>query len=163
MGAKGLIEWNNRVERARAMLRRARADLPDKLEYEIGREIAKKLPQLSDYDTQEIVNKIADALDSSLSVGENVKIALEILNLYAPEYYADGDYLEWLERAQAAPEPEPLEPQPQPQSKRAWQARIDMWLPRRRLPARGPQAEWTEIFAAAAKTPSATMAPRWGK
>jgi len=162
MGAKGLIEWNNRVERARAMLRRARADLPDKLEYEIGREIAKKLPQLSDYDTQEIVNKIADALDSSLSVGENVKIALEILNLYAPEYYADGDYLEWLERAQVAPQPEP-EPLEEPQPRRAWQARLDAWLPPRRIPARGPQAEWTEIFATAAKTPSATMAPRWGK
>jgi hypothetical protein len=118
---------------------------------------------LSDYDTQEIVNKIADNLDSTLSVGENVKIALEILNLYAPEYYADNDYLEWLERAQAAPEPEPLEPQPQPQAKRAWQARMDMWLPPRRAKARGPQAEWTEIFAAAAKAPKASMAPRWGK
>ncbi|ABL79270.1 DEAD/DEAH box helicase family protein [Thermofilum pendens] len=102
-----LSAYNSEVERLRLAIRRNR-DLAPSLEFEIARAIASRLALIraKGLDTQEIVNDICDAVDSSLSLGENLAIVEKILAKWlGGAYYSDNNspeeveaqYNSWLE------------------------------------------------------------------
>jgi ribosome-binding protein aMBF1 (putative translation factor) len=94
-------EFNERVEEYRETIRNMGYDLTAQLEFEIARLLASKEKYLRDYDIRQIINEIMDSIDSSLSLGENLKIAENVIRKYdGQDYIVDNDYLEWLDKAQ---------------------------------------------------------------
>ena len=66
-----------------------------------------------------------DSIDSSLSLGENIKIAEKILRQYdGHEYEVSKDYLAWLEKAQEDAYREYLEEQKATRTIRPRQAKL---------------------------------------
>lgn len=96
-------EYNERVNEYRKTLKQWTMgySLAPQLEFEIARLLASKEKYLKEYDIRQIINEIMDSIDSSLSLGENLKIAEKIIRKYhGHDYTVDNDYLQWLEKAQ---------------------------------------------------------------
>jgi hypothetical protein len=94
-------EFNERVEEYRETIRNMGYDLTAQLEFEIARLLASKEKWLKEYDIRQIINEIVDSIDSSLSLGENLKIAENVIRKYdGKDVEVSEDYLEWLYKAQ---------------------------------------------------------------
>jgi len=118
-------EYNERVNEYRETLQSMGYSLAPQLEFEIARLLASKEKYLKNYDIRQIINEIVDNLDNSLSLGENLKIAENIIRKYdGHDYAVDNDYLQWLEKAQEDAYREYLEEQKATKTIRPRQLRI---------------------------------------
>jgi predicted metal-dependent hydrolase len=118
-------EFNERVEEYRETLQSMGYSLAPQLEFEIARLLASKEKWLKEYDIRQIINEIVDNLDNSLSLGENLKIAENVIKRYnGHDYAVDNDYLQWLEKAQEDAYKEYLEEQKEARKIRPRQLRI---------------------------------------
>jgi len=81
-------EFNEKVEYVRSLMSRMGLRFEsDKLEYEVARAVARRLKDLVYVDLRQLLNEIYDSLDSTLTVGENVKIAESIIEKWAGKEY----------------------------------------------------------------------------
>lgn len=118
-------EFNERVNEYRETLQSMGYSLAPQLEFEIARLLASKEKWLKNYDIRQIINEIMDSIDKSLSLGENLKIAENIIRKYdGHDYEVSEDYLEWLEKAQEEAYKEYLEEQREARKIRPRQLRI---------------------------------------
>ncbi|WP_287912479.1 hypothetical protein [Thermofilum sp.] len=124
-GLMRIEEYNERVEEYRETLQSMGYSLAPQLEFEIARLLASKEKWLKSYDIRQIINEIMDSIDNSLSLGENLKIAENIIRKYdGKDVEVSEDYLEWLEKAQEEAYKEYLEEQKAIKTIRPRQAKL---------------------------------------
>jgi hypothetical protein len=84
--ALSLEEFNERVERYKEVILSQRRDIQPIVAQRVAQTIASREKEL--HDPVQVLNEIADKLDRTLSLGENLKIAEEVVHKYAPRLTA---------------------------------------------------------------------------
>jgi hypothetical protein len=98
--AIALEEFNERVERFKEVILSQRRDIQPIVAQRVAQIVASREKEL--HDPIQVLNEIADRLDRTLSLGENLKIAEEVVHRYAPRFAAPQISEKQLEEAQVS-------------------------------------------------------------
>jgi hypothetical protein len=99
--AIALEEFNERVERFKEVILSQRRDIQPVVAQRVAQIVASREKELAT-DPIQVLNEIADRLDRTLSLGENLKIAEEVVHRYAPRFAAPQISERQLEEAQVS-------------------------------------------------------------